>query len=214
MLFLRSKSFRKKRLAWNCLDYVILLYYWLVQGASSLSHFFLLCRFHLRRTFVNSIKLPVMILSWKNLQEVFLMLVIVVVLPHWKFLRAQATFLCYQHSTLASQTHEGLHQLWTLPWLLSIALRLPAFSITALPRALRFWVGAFYLQSFFTLHSLPTFCHDFVTQILAGTPHPGSSSDLPSQSWPSRLKTEGWSWTTHIVDTRSLVSQLCQCVTK
>ena len=180
-----------------------------VQGASSLSHFFLLCRFHWRRTFVNSIKLPAMILSWKNLQEVFLMLVIIVVLPHWKFLRARATFPCYQHSTLASQAREGLHQLWTLSWLLSIALLLPGFSITALPRALRFWMGAFYLQSFFTLHSLPTFCHDFVTQMLAGTPHPGSSSGLPSQSWPSRLKTEGWSWTTHIVDTRPLVSQLC-----
>ena len=109
MLFLRSKSFRKKRLAWNCPDYVILLYYWRVQGASSLSYFFLLCRFHLRRTFVNSIKLPAMILSWKNLQEVFLMLVIVVVLPHWKFLRARATFPCYQHSTLVSQAREGLH---------------------------------------------------------------------------------------------------------
>ena len=105
MLFLRWKSFRKKRLAWNCPDYVILLYYWRVQEASSHSHFFLLCR-----TFVNSIKLPAMILSWKNLQEVFLMLVIVVVLPHWKFLRARATFPCYQHSTLASQAREGLHQ--------------------------------------------------------------------------------------------------------
>ena len=104
-----------------------------VQGASSLSHFFLLCRFHWRRTFVNSIKLPAMILSWKNLQEVFLMLVIIVVLPHWKFLRARATFPCYQHSTLASQAREGLHQLWTLSWLLSIALLLPGFSITALP---------------------------------------------------------------------------------
>ena len=159
MLFLRSKSFRKKRLAWNCPDYVILLYYWRVQGASSLSYFFLLCRFHLRRTFVNSIKLPAMILSWKNLQEVFLMLVIVVVLPHWKFLRARATFPCYQLFTLASQAREGLHQLWALPWLLSIALLLPGFSIT----------------SFFTVHSLPTFCHDFVTQMLAGTSHPGSS---------------------------------------
>ena len=157
MLFLRWKSFRKKRLVWNCPDYVILLYYWRVQGASSHSHFFLLCR-----TFVNSIKLPAMILSWKNLQEVFLMLFIVVVLPHWKFLRARATFPCYQHSTLASQAREGLHQLWTLPWLLSIALLLPGFSITALPRALRFWVGAFYLQAFFYLalltHILSRFC--------------------------------------------------------
>ena len=32
----------------------------------------------------------------------------------------QATSLCDRHSTLASQTREGLHQLWALPRLLSI----------------------------------------------------------------------------------------------
>ena len=38
------------------------------------------------------------------------------------FLRSWATFSCHQHSTLASQAREGLHQLWALPWLLLIAL--------------------------------------------------------------------------------------------
>ena len=38
------------------------------------------------------------------------------------FLRFQATFPCYPHSALVSQTRAGLHQLWTLSWLLSIAL--------------------------------------------------------------------------------------------
>ena len=33
----------------------------------------------------------------------------------------QATLPCHRHSTLASQTREGLHQLWPLPRLLSIA---------------------------------------------------------------------------------------------
>ena len=40
----------------------------------------------------------------------------------------QATLPCHRHSTLASQTHEGLHQLWALPRLLSIAF---SFSSTA-----------------------------------------------------------------------------------
>ena len=40
----------------------------------------------------------------------------------------QATLPCHQHSTLASQTREGLHQLWALPRLLSIAF---SFSSTA-----------------------------------------------------------------------------------
>ena len=40
----------------------------------------------------------------------------------------QATLPCHQHSTLASQAHEGLHQLWALPQLLLIAF---SFSSTA-----------------------------------------------------------------------------------
>ena len=38
---------------------------------------------------------------------------------------------------------EGLHQIWALPWLLSVALLLSDFSVIVLPRALRFWVGIF-----------------------------------------------------------------------
>ena len=33
-----------------------------------------------------------MVLGWEDLQEVFVILVAVVVLPHWRFLRFQATF--------------------------------------------------------------------------------------------------------------------------
>ena len=52
-----------------------------------------------------------MVLAWENLQEAFVMLVVVVVFPHWGFLRFRATFPCHRHSTLASQTREDLHQL-------------------------------------------------------------------------------------------------------
>ena len=45
----------------------------------------------------------------------------------------QAALPCHQHSTLASQVREGLHQLWALPRLLLIAF---AFSSTASPTVL------------------------------------------------------------------------------
>ena len=65
--------------------------------------------------------------------------------------RFQATLPCLRHSTLASQAHEGLHQLWALPQLLLIAF------CFHLPQALQFWVGIFYPQAFFTLRSYLTF---------------------------------------------------------
>ena len=65
--------------------------------------------------------------------------------------RFQATLPCHRHSTLASQAREGLHQLWALPQLLLIAF------CFHLPRALRFWVGIFYPQAFFTLRFFATF---------------------------------------------------------
>ena len=64
-------------------------------------------------------------------------------------LHFQATLPCHRHSTLVTQARKGLHQLWTLPWLLSIAF---AFH---LPWALRFLVGIFYPQAFFTFRSFP-----------------------------------------------------------
>ena len=63
----------------------------------------------------------------------------------------QATLPCHRHSTLASQTREGLHQLWALPQLLSIAF---SFLSTASAMVLS---GHFYSQAFFTLPSFPTF---------------------------------------------------------
>ena len=153
-----------------------------------------------------------MVRAWENVQEGFLMLVIVFVLSHWRFLRLWATFPCHLHFILAFQAREGLHQLWALPWLLLVAFLLPGFFVTVLPRALRFWAGVFYPQAFCTLHSFPTFWHVFVTQMWAGTSHPGSCSvpALPKLFLPPDAR----SWTTHIVDTRPLVYQLHQCATK
>ena len=91
-----------------------------------------------------------MVLAWGNLHEVFVMFGVVVVI-----LRFRASVPCYRHSTLVSQAREGLHQLWALPWLLSVALLLPGFFLRVLRRALRFWAGVFYPQAFFCLELLP-----------------------------------------------------------
>ena len=73
-----------------------------------------------------------MVLVWENLQRfLFIFVHFVVVGVHlssfvnvFHFVGSfdfQATLPCHWHSTLASQTREGLHQLWALPRLLLIA---------------------------------------------------------------------------------------------
>ena len=66
----------------------------------------------------------------------------------------QATWPCHRHSTLASQTREGLHQLWALPRLLSIAF---SFSSTASATVLS---GHFLPTGVF--YSFPTFWHNLL----------------------------------------------------
>ena len=61
----------------------------------------------------------------------------------------QATLPCHQHSTLASQTREGLHQLWALPQLLSVVF---SFSSTASATVLS---GHFLPTGIFYLTLLP-----------------------------------------------------------
>ena len=103
----------------------------------------------------DSTKLPAMVLAWENFQEVFVMLVVVVVfLPHWRFF-----IHCLSTSSL------------TLPWTIAGLLHpfytfspahcrvihdtfiLTFLGFSFLPRVLRFWAGFFYPQAFFTLHS-------------------------------------------------------------
>ena len=129
-----------------------------------------------------------------------------------RFVRFRATFSCHRHSTLDSQAREGLHQLWALPWLLLVALLLPGLSVTVLPQALRFWLGIFYPEVFFTLRSFSTFLTRFVTQMHAETPHSGSFS-VPVFTELS-LSADACIWTTHIVVTRPLIYQLRQWSTK
>ena len=99
--------------------------------------------------------------AWENLQEVFVIFVVVscssfiVVLHLLLFL-----WCCFYISGL-------IHATGTPPWLLrpvkastSSELYPDYFWLPFLfhlPRALRFWVGIFYPQAFFTLRSFPTF---------------------------------------------------------
>ena len=136
-------------------------------------------------------------LAW---EKAFVMLLVFVV------------FLNGGTSTLVSQLRESLHQLWALPWLLSVVLLLPGFSVTVLPRVLRLWGAIFYPQGCFTLHSFPTFLTYFLTQMRAGTPHPGSSS-VPALTELS-FTTDSCSWTAHIEVTRRLIYQLRQGASK
>ena len=82
--------------------------------------------------------------------------------PHWRFLRFRATFPCHRQATLASQPREGLHQLWALDWLISIAFSSARFfchSFTASATVLRGHVlltGFYYLVLF--SHIFDTFC--------------------------------------------------------
>lgn len=111
----------------------------------------------------------------KDHQKVFVMLVLVV-LSSLEFFRFRTFFLCHRHSTLTSQAYEDLCYLWVLLWLLSVAYFcqvLPLLVCLILPEALRFWLGKFYPQAFVTLKFLPHF-GTYITQMQAGTLHPGS----------------------------------------
>ena len=116
--------------------------------------------------------------------------------------------------SLPPALHPGFSGLWRPPpWLLLVALFLPGFFVTFLPRALRFWVCIFYPQVLFYLALLPhIFWHTFVTQMRAETPHLGSSS-VPALTELSLLA-DAWTWTTHIVVARPLSYQLRQSATK
>ena len=91
-----------------------------------------------------------MVFAWENLRVVSL----------FDF---QATLPCHRHSTLASQTREGLHQLWALPWLLLIAF---SFSSTASATVLSghlLPIGVFYLTLLPNIFgTFPTFWHNLL----------------------------------------------------
>ena len=108
---------------------------------------------------------------------------------HWRFLHFRTTFPCHWHST--SQVREGLHQLWALPWLLSVALLLPGFSVTVLPRAV---LSGHFLPTGAFLPCSPSLHFWHVLWLRFGQKHPIQDPPLclPSQSCPFRLTHGPW----------------------
>ena len=116
-----------------------------------------------------------------------------------------------------------LHPSFSGPWRSPLALSstLATFGSFTFARFFRhsFTASATVLSG----HFLPTdvFCltllhwhfwHVFVTQMRAGTPHPGSSSVSALIELP--FLADAWTWATHIVVTRPLIYQLRQWATK
>ena len=104
--------------------------------------------------------------AWENLQEVFVMLV-VVVLHSLLFDVFVMLFFIYCFSTsshaLPWAIARFLHPFYTFSLALlrvicsTFILTFLGPSVTVLPRVLRIWDSIFYPQALFTLHSFPTF---------------------------------------------------------
>ena len=146
-----------------------------------------------------------MVLAWENIRSflfIFVHFVVVVVLHLSSFVDVshfvgvvslfdfQATLPCHRHSTLASQTREGLHQLWALPRLLLIAF---SFSSTASATVLS---GHFLPTGIFYLTLLPNIfgtCQHFWHNLLwSGFYRSRQLLSWKLQSFILILKTQTW----------------------
>ena len=97
-------------------------------------------------------------------------------------------FPCHRHSTPASQTREGLHWLWVLPWLLSVALFFQAFLPQFYCERYGFEWAFFIHRRFFNLCSFTdifgTFCNSNVGR---NTP-----PRILLYTCPHRVVSSGW----------------------
>ena len=145
-----------------------------------------------------------MVLAWENLQEVFVMLVVVV-------FTSLEVFTFPGYFFLPPALHPGFSGPWRpLPALSSTLATFGCFTFARLFRR-SFTASATVFEWVFFTHR-HFFTDTFVTQVRAGTPHPGSSS-MPALTELS-LPADAWTWTTHIVVTRLLIYQLRQWATK
>ena len=111
-------------------------------------------------TFVNSTKTPSDGTLLEKTSRRFLWWLLLRLLWCWLllFLRFRTTFPFHQHSTLASRACEGLHQLWALPWLLSITLLVRhIFTVSATVLS-----GHFLHTDIFYLMLLPNIWHNLL----------------------------------------------------
>ena len=103
-----------------------------------------------------------------------MLVVVVVVFPNWRFLCFRTTFLCHRHSNPASQPVIAPTALSSTLATFGCLTFCQAFSVTVYHERYGFEWVFFYPQTFFTLRSF-TKIFGTVTQMQAGTPHPGSS---------------------------------------
>ena len=143
-------------------------------------------------TFGKSTKLPAMVLAWENLQEVFVMLVVVTVFTSLEVFTFPGYFSLPPalHPSF-SGPGEGppLAVSSTLATFICFTFA-RLFSVTVLPQTLRFWVGVFYPQGFFTLRSFINIFGTFLW-LRCGQEHPIQDLlnplCLPLQSCPFRM---------------------------
>ena len=155
-----------------------------------------------------------MVLAWENLQKVFVILVVIIVLFHWRifFLHCFSTSFLILPWTIA----RFFHPFYTFSPAHCRVIRgtfISAFwAFPSQPyRECHGFDWAFFTPRLFLLCPISHILARFVTQMLAGAPHPGSSSvpALTKLSFPA----DAWSWTTDVVDRRPLVYQLHQWAT-
>ena len=158
-------------------------------------------------SYANSTKLPAMVIAWENLQEVFVMLVVVVVV----FTSLEVfTFLGYFSLPPAfhpsfSGPMKGLHWLWALPWLLLLLYFCQAFPP-------HFYRECYGFEWVFFTHGRFLPYTPFVTQMMVGAPLPESSS-VPALTELS-LPADAWTSSIDVWITRPLIYQLRQWATK
>ena len=142
-----------------------------------------------------------------------MVLVVVVVFPHWTFFTFRGYFF------LPPALHSDFPGSWRPPPALSHTLAtFGCFNFCqAFPS--QFYCERYGFEWAFFTHRrfLPyapslTFLKQFVTQMQAGTPHPGSST-VPARTELS-LPADAWTWISHIVVTRPLIYQLRHWATK
>ena len=106
-----------------------------------------------------------------------MLVVVVVVFPNWRFFCFRTTFLCHRHSNPASQPVKASTGSELYPGYFRLPYFLPGFFRHSFTTSATVLSGHFLPTGFFLPYApSPKFLEQFVTQIQAGTPHPGSSS--------------------------------------
>ena len=156
-----------------------------------------------------------MVLAWENLQEVFVMLVAVVVLPHWRFFFFHCfstSFSFFRELSPGFYTHFILSAQLIAEWFATLSFNLSGLFRHSLTASATVMSGRFLPTVVFYRALLLHLLARFVTQMRAGAPQPILSLVLALTELT--FLADAWSSTTHTVGTRPLVYQLRQWASK